>query len=180
MATARTTSINLLNQDEFSSSATGKFLLWALSIGRYIVVFTELIVILSFLSRFKLDRDLINLNENIARQKAIILSYDTLELDFRHVQNQLALVKTVRASTPAYEILDIFTRIQPNDIKLETLSISPDSLDISGIALTPQSLSTLVRRLDRDERISGISLEKISSEDQGSTIEFTLTAGITK
>ena len=67
-------SVNLLTQDDFSSSPIGKVFLWALSVGRYIVVITELIVILSFLSRFKLDRDLTDVNEAIEKQKAIILS----------------------------------------------------------------------------------------------------------
>jgi Tfp pilus assembly protein PilN len=178
MVAARTTSINLLNQDEFSSSATGKFLLWSLSIGRYIVVFTELIVILSFLSRFKLDRDLIDLNEEIARQKAIITAYGNLEPNFRHVQSQLALVKSVRSQPKAYEILDLFTRIQPADIKLESININDDELKTTGIALSPQGLSSFVRRLEADERIHNISLDKIASEDEGLTIEFSLTATV--
>jgi Tfp pilus assembly protein PilN len=178
MAPARTTSVNLLNQDEFSSSATGKFLLWALSIGRYIVVFTELIVILSFLSRFKLDKDLTDLNEDIAVQKQVILAYNDLESNFRHVQSQLALVKSVRSDAKAYEMLDTLSRIQPSDIKLSALDISTDSLSLGGIALSPQSLSIFVRRLEKDPRVNNISLDKISSEDEGLTIEFNIAAKI--
>jgi hypothetical protein len=48
--------VNLLPQDPFFETVFGRFLKWALSIGRYIVIFTELIVILSFASRFTLDR----------------------------------------------------------------------------------------------------------------------------
>jgi hypothetical protein len=57
--------INLLPKEEFEKKPLGKFLVWALSIGRYIVIFTELIVILAFLSRFKLDRDLADLNQSV-------------------------------------------------------------------------------------------------------------------
>jgi hypothetical protein len=64
--------INLLPREEFEKKPIGKFLTWALSIGRYIIIFTELIVILAFLSRFKLDRDLSDLNQSIREKQAVI------------------------------------------------------------------------------------------------------------
>ena len=57
--------INLLPREEFEQKTVGRFLIWALTVGRWIVIVTELIVITAFLSRFKLDRDLANLYEKI-------------------------------------------------------------------------------------------------------------------
>ena len=49
--------INLLPKTEFELSFWGRFIKWALSTGRYIIILTELVVIIAFMSRFKLDRD---------------------------------------------------------------------------------------------------------------------------
>ena len=46
--TAQEKQINLLPKDKWEVGVIGKLLKWALNIGRYIVVFTELIVISAF------------------------------------------------------------------------------------------------------------------------------------
>src|SRR3989338_1332237 len=91
--------INLLPQDPFEASFLGKFLKWALSVGRYIVIGTELVVIGSFLTRFSLDRQVTDLNESIAQKQAIIASYGDLESKLRLLQAQLKLVEELDGQT---------------------------------------------------------------------------------
>ncbi|NCN24447.1 MAG: hypothetical protein GW945_03125, partial [Candidatus Pacebacteria bacterium] len=81
--------INLVPRDPFYETAIGKTLRWALSAGRYIIIFTELIVIISFAARFTLDRQLTDLNSDIERKKSVILSYGTLESDIRTIQSKI-------------------------------------------------------------------------------------------
>lgn len=178
MAAARPTAINLLTQDEFSYSMVGKVLLWALSIGRYIVVFTELIVILSFLSRFKLDRDLTDINEEINRQKAMIMAYGDLQDRFEYVQAQLQLVKSVRVGMLPFQVTDFMEKIQPTDIKLLKLTATASTLDMSGVALSAPSFSVFIKRLAANPNITDVIINSISSKDEGLTIEFSLSASL--
>ena len=90
---ATETKINLLPVDPFEQGFWGRFLKWGLSVGRYIVIATELVVILAFLSRFKLDRDLSDLNETIAEKQAVLAAYSTLEADYRELAGRLDLIK---------------------------------------------------------------------------------------
>ena len=173
---ARTLEINLLTQDEFSNSSLGKVMLWALSIGRYIVVFTELIVILSFLSRFKLDRDLTDLTEEIARQKAIIQSYGDLETRFNHVQEQLSLVRLVRGGTVPKDVLNLLTKITPPDVKLSNLTVNRDTFILSAEALSPQGFSLFIKSLSLDPSISQVDVTNVAAENGENTINFSLTA----
>jgi len=69
---AQKSQIELLPREEWEETSFGKFLKWLLTVGRYIVIFTELVVILAFLSRFKLDRDLTDLYKQIENKQAII------------------------------------------------------------------------------------------------------------
>lgn len=177
---ARNQTINLLTQDEFSNSGLGKVLLWALSIGRYIVVFTELIVILSFLSRFKLDRDLTDLNEEIGRQKAIILSYGDLEDQFRQTQAQLSLVRAARDQNYPDNLLEIIKTSLPPDIKIQNLTLNPTSLSFSATALSPQSFSAFIKRLHQEPTLTDINLSSLTSKEGNAVIEFTVAANISK
>src|SRR3990167_2747697 len=111
-------SVNLLSQDAFSASIVGKVLLWALSIGRYIVVFTEAIVILSFLSRFKLDRDLTDLNTGIEQQLAIIQSFGDLEQNIRNLQEKLDFIAALETQLPPQAVVNHLAQAIPPDVQL--------------------------------------------------------------
>ena len=165
-------SVNLLTQDEFSSSPLGKVLLWALSVGRYIVVITELIVILSFLSRFKLDRDLTDVNEAIEKQKAIILSYGNLEEEFRFTQGQLEFIHQSTPQHTPQEALSILSKTLPADIKIDDLSINNEGFSFSATALSMQGFTQFIRSLMAEEAIGDVALGSVETQDQGLIVNF--------
>jgi hypothetical protein len=63
-----TLEVNLLPKDPFLSTSLGKLLQWSLTVGRYLVIFTELIVVSSFAARFSLDRQVTDLNASILQK----------------------------------------------------------------------------------------------------------------
>ena len=65
-------SINLLPKSDFEASFWGKFLKWGVSSGRYLVILTELVVIVAFLSRFKLDWDYAAVRDRINGKRAVL------------------------------------------------------------------------------------------------------------
>ena len=108
--------INLLPREEFEQKTVGRFLIWALTVGRWIVIVTELIVITAFLSRFKLDRDLANLYEKIRLQQNIVQSYSTFEKDFRAFQNKLLVTnKLITNQLDANKIISLVSAATPAD-----------------------------------------------------------------
>ena len=64
---AKTVDVNLLEKDDFSESPIGRIVTWAITYGRYIMILTEIVVLLAFISRFSLDRKLTDLNEAIGQ-----------------------------------------------------------------------------------------------------------------
>ena len=55
--------VNLLPEKGFTSTTTGRVLTWILSTFRIIVIVTEIIVMIAFLSRFWLDAQNTDLSE---------------------------------------------------------------------------------------------------------------------
>src|SRR3989304_6667942 len=83
--------INLLPQEQFAASTSGRILAWALSTFRIIVIITELVVILAFLSRFFLDAQNADLSEQIEQKSGIVAASSDFEKTFRQTQKKLEI-----------------------------------------------------------------------------------------
>ncbi len=177
MKKAAQVNINLLPKDPFFSTIFGKILRWALSAGRYIVIFTELVVIMSFLARFTLDRQVTDLNSAIEKKRQIILSYGNLEDNFRTVQEKIAQYQQTDQET---NIVDTFTHLSavvPDGITLNELAIRPTSVTISGNTLSQTAFNLLINNLQLSSKFKNINVSEIeSSDDDDKGITFNIKA----
>lgn len=170
--------LNLYPEDPFYATIIGKILRWAVSVGRHIVIFTELVVIGSFFSRFVLDRQLTDLNTSIVQKQAIVESYGTLESDFRAVQRRTDDVALVLQTQGRWQVLDALTKVTPPDIKFSQITLSGDRLTLIGTAKSNNSLSFLIRALQAQPDFGAISISEIQSGDQrdpGVTFSLSIT-----
>lgn len=139
--------ISLLPEAENPNSLSSRLFHWITTTGRFVIVFTELIVIMAFISRFTLDRKNADLSEIIRQQEAILKSTQNFEKDFLSLQQKLKTIKTFYTSQPNYD-KKIATLIEstPSDLIYDNLSISQDSK-------TKEVLSTLNLTAYREESI---------------------------
>lgn len=158
--------INLVPQDPFFETVLGRFLKWALSVGRYIVIFTEMIVILSFASRFTLDRMVTDLNGSINQKKRVIASYGDLEKKFRFVQQQIEDYQQFRQESNLVDIFPILNDNVPDNVVFETLLIKPESINFTGSALSQNALNVLVNNLQLSPYFTEVSVNKIESRGE--------------
>jgi len=172
--------INLLPKTDLEKSPIGKFLKWALNFGRYIIIVTELIVILTFLFRFKLDMDLAKAKESINKNQAIITSYKKLENNVKHLQQRLKYINKIEQQGlfPS-SILDELSKITPIDIIFSSLNISNNRISIKGKSLSKVGLNTFLYGLQSSEKFTQLDLESISSKGkQNPTIDFELSVNL--
>jgi Tfp pilus assembly protein PilN len=158
--------INLVPRDPFFATTLGRTLQWALSAGRYIVIFTELIVIVSFAARFTLDRQLTDLNTEIFRSKSIIESFGDLETRFRSVQTRVEDVKKIDQEVNIVDVFQNLTSVTPRDVSLSQLSISPSSVTISGHTLSQTSFNLLINNLQLSGNFHNITVNRVESGNQ--------------
>ena len=138
--------INLVPQDEFDRSTLGKILKWSLSAGKSIVVITEFVVILAFLSRFKLDRDLNDLNEVTAQKSALVSSFAATEERMRDIQSRIAVVdKNQEINLVASELISEVKAMTPFDVSYESISFRQGSIDLVGSAGSEVGFATLLQ-----------------------------------
>lgn len=158
--------INLLPRSEWEKKPFSRVLKWSLTFGRYIVVFTEFIVIVAFLSRFKLDRSLSDLYEKIELQQAQIKSEEVFEKNFRFLQERLATAQEIEENTADIQkTLSDFIDLIPPGVKVETLNLTANILEIEGSALTENNLSVLIKNLKKKPEFDSIGIDEISRGD---------------
>lgn len=175
--TARRPSIDLLAREEFVQRSLGRLLLWVLTVGRYIVIFTELIVIAGFITRVLLDRNLSGVNEDLYEQKAILASYQPVERHLRLVDQQFKFYRQLDAGRlDVTKHLTYFTKNTPADVRFETLSIGEQSMDVSAVALSPGAFVVFVTGLQGNPEFSDLILQSVKTGgSQDPTLQFSLT-----
>lgn len=172
--------INLLPKEEFEKKPLGKLLIWALNVGRWIVIVTELIVILAFLSRFKLDRDIADLYEQIRAKQAVIQAFSSFEEDFRLFQSRLLSIdKLMKNQIKSSEIISVVADATPVEVALTTLSVEKDDLKIVGVSLSEIGLKSFTNSLSQSSLLDQITLSNVTRKlEADAGIKFNLTAKI--
>lgn len=166
--------INLLPKDPFSESSVGKFLEWALSTGRYIVIFTEMVVILTFLQRFTLDRQLSELNERVFEKKAVLDSFSDFEAHIKEIQERAEFIDDIEKKADVLEIMEFLSSNVPSDVIFDRVNSSNQVFVIDGIAYSQESLSRFVDSIRQRPDVVDVSLDKIATEERSSGINFKL------
>lgn len=174
---ARKVKIDLLPREGFSQRTSGRFLLWALTVGRYIAIFTELVVISGVIARFTLDYQRNSITEDILEQQAILASYKPTEQRIRRLDQQFETVANLELQNLGVEkLLLLLPEITPIDMQFDSLNLSYESIKISGNSLSLQGFSTFVLGLQAVEDFSDIILDSIESGGpQDPSIYFALT-----
>lgn len=163
---ARKKEINLFPKESWETGIWGQIIFWVLTVGRYVMVFTELIVISAFLLRFGLDTRLTNLNEQLKQKQAIISSYGDLEVKFKHLQDQLDKVKTADEAIKIDEALDHISQITPLDATYKSITINQDGVALQGKVLSEVGLATLLTRAQSSKQFSDVNLENVNSSTE--------------
>lgn len=171
--------VNLLPSDDLEGRPGGIFLKWALTWGKRIVVTTELIVILAFLSRFWLDTEVANLSEKIEQKIAIVKSEAEFEKSFRALSKRVERSAAIEAlPTP----LEIYTKIQP--LLPPALPLSKIVMDNESVSLFASSdestLGRLVNLFKNSPNFTNVSVDGVSLQPSGGIVDYSLRASLVK
>lgn len=173
-------SINLLPRDAFESSTLGIVLEWSLVFGKWAVILTQLVVMGAFLYRFSLDRQLTDLSKQIAKNVAIVKSYEDVERDFVLAQRRISKAKEVLSSQEAIlKTVDSIATATPNQVWYDRLSISPEQVSMSAYVSSISGLGQFLNQINSNSRFKGVKIGKIeSSSAKGALMQFDITISL--
>ena len=173
--------INLLPKKGFANSALGSTLEFFSTYGRYIIVGTQLIVLIAFFSRFRLDRELTDLQDAIDQKEAIITDLQSFESEVKLLQQRLGNIRNLKEGHDyVRDALSIVKSTLPPGTVITDLNIQQSGISMDGSSSDQQSFATLIATLRGSEDLDNISFSGISRSSDSESIEFSLSVSMRK
>lgn len=167
--------INLLPKDDYQDSLSGRILHWLLNTFRVMVILVEFVVIIGFLSRFFLDTRNSDLTDEINQKKDLIASYLPFERSFKLTQAQLSAFEgTVSGVVPFSEIVATISQKVPSTISLDSINVTPTSVDLMVSSNSENSLALFVDALSQDPLFDNVYVSHIESKEDTSFVVTTI------
>lgn len=167
-------SINLVKSQE---NFIDKFIKWALSVGRLLVILTELIALVTFVYRFTLDRQLIDLHGKIVQEQTIVNYLKNQETTYRNLQDRIALASQYGDQEKnKIKIFKDVASFAPLGFTFENYSITESGIRISGQATSIDAVSSFVNSLKNYDPIERVVVDKIDNRPSNAIIEVQLSA----
>lgn len=178
---AKATDININLAKNRGESFLDRFIGFALTIGRVLIIVTELIALAAFLYRFTLDRTLSDLHDRITQQEAVVNLLKDNESTFRNIQARLSLANALTKQgnqLPSY--LQDVVSFAPVDMNIQTIAVATDAIRIEATVQSVDSLTHFVDKLKLYAPIASVSIDKIDNQTLTGTIIVSITATLKK
>lgn len=159
-----TNSLNLLPENAYLHASSSQIVFrFMITRGKSIIVFTEAVVLLVFLSRFKLDRQVSDLQEALENKNAIVEASQSIETQYRSVQTRTVRAKEIVATQPVYtKQIELLDMLEQSGIGLESSLVKPGSLELSASTQSAVSFGTFIGQVVSQKDISGVILQSSS------------------
>lgn len=169
--------LDLLKPQSEPQRVALKLFKWLLSSGRFLVIIVEVLVLVAFLIRFKLDADLASTKEAIEQQVPYIESLAADEVLIRQTQFQLSSIRHIRSdSVDLAEVIKKIASKTPSSIILKTIQLQKDdkmNIKINGSAGENSAVASFMAGLKSETSFTDLNLADVSIE--GNNINFTIT-----
>lgn len=177
--TIKPVSINLVKDRE--KPFLDRFLNWALTGGRVLVMLTEVIALTAFLYRFTLDRQLIDLREKIKQKETIVKFLKKNEDKYRNLQERIDLAKkTENTSSNSVKIFSDVISLTPKGIIFNDFLMSKENIRINANAQSVTALTSFIKALRDYPEIISVSVDKVENRTASALIVISITASLKK
>ena len=160
-------SINLIDPVYTENDAFTKAYEWMVTIGKYLLIFVEMIVLGVFFSRFFLDKKRIDLNEEVESQIKLLRTepWVSNNILFSRYQKLLKDVKTVKNGQQINSsvVSEIVSGI-PITLTLKGFTLNESKVSMSFMASSLEEVKIYESALKENERYSDVSFS-IQKED---------------
>lgn len=155
-------SINFINKQ---TPFLDRFMDWTLTIGRLIVIITEVVAVIAFIYRFSLDEKLVDLHSAIKQKQSIISVLKNDENKYRNLQDRitLAAIFSEKADKSNQTITDIAGLI-PKQARINNLILNKNQLNIGINVVSVFPLASLINSLKSYSGVKSISIDSIESK----------------
>jgi len=172
----RSASINLIKS---KANILDEILKWALSIGRLLIILTELVAFSTFIYRFTLDRTIIDLHEKIKQEQAIVASLKDREEIYRNLQGRIADISQVtQTGQKNVKIFDDIAKLTPTEINFNSFTIENNKIEIDADVSSISSLTNFLALLREYSETSSVSVDRIDNSSLSNAINVLISINL--
>lgn len=165
--------INLLPEKE--KSFEEKIIYFVFNYLRYILVITQLVVIIVFFYRFQIDQQVIDLRESVDQKKEIVKVVLPLLDETKRINKKTnEIINILKKQDSFKSSLDYIFSIIPQSIILTNVEIKNQSFKIVGNAKNSRELQLFFNRLKKEAKFRSIELKNIKKTETDYTFTIYL------
>jgi Tfp pilus assembly protein PilN len=173
------TSINLLNNSK--NGFLERAMNWALTVGRVLIIATELIALIAFLYRFGLDQQLIDLHTKIKQEQQIVQLQKQNEDAYRNLQDRLVIASLASSTSGKnVKIIKDIIGFAPIGMTFTNFTFSGSNLTLQANVNSVTALSIFISSLKSYPQIESVSLDKIENKTSSAAITITINVSLIK
>lgn len=167
-------SINLVKR---KTNLLDEILRWSLSVGRLLVIITEIVAFTTFIYRFSLDRTLIDLHTSIKDKQAIIESLKDREAIYRNLQERIIVASTISARNDKnVTLINDVVEKTPQGITFNLLTIDETGVIIDANINSVSSLMAFINSLREYPKFDSVTIEAIDNKSSNSSVIVRISA----
>lgn len=142
---------------------------WTIDAGRAIIVGIELVALAALGYRFVIDRQIVDLHDQIKNQEVYIAAQSSDEKTYRSIQERLKDINTTSSETSEkIQIMnDVLKAISAGTFFSTTLSISDKSIMVDGMTFSVVTLTDFLNNMKKLSSVAAISIDEINTVDEG-------------
>lgn len=159
-----------INLSSHGKQTVGKVMYgWTIDAGRAIIVGIELIALIALGYRFVIDRQIVDLHEQIKDEETFIAAQATDEKTYKSIQDRLESIKATNEETDAKVTLmnDILSAISTGTFFSTNLSITERTIQVDGATFSIHTLTDFLNNMQGYESVAAISIDEIVTADDG-------------
>lgn len=170
-------SINLLNRNK--NNTVDQIVAWALTIGRTLIILTEVIALGAFFYRFFLDGQLQSLQSKIKQEQAIVESQQNNETLYRNLQDRLAIASQFgKSGGQNLKIFQDIVGFAPSGMTFTSANFSQSGMQMEANVTSVAALSTFINKLKQDPLIDTININNIENKTASAVIKVGMSVTI--
>lgn len=142
---------------------------WTIDAGRAIIVGIELIALTALGYRFVIDRQIVDLHDQIKTQEVYIAAQFNDEKKYRSIQDRLKNIKITNDETAEKVLImnEILKAISSGTFFSTNLSINDKTILIDGSTFSLFTLTDFLNGLKKFPSVAAISIDEINTADEG-------------
>jgi Tfp pilus assembly protein PilN len=165
--------INLFPAKE--QSLADKIVYFAFHYLRYILVATQLVVIMVFFYRFQIDQQIIDLKDSIKQKQEIVTISSSLLNEMKTVDTKIKHIETIVGSQVNYQsMFTYFLSLIPEEFTLTRVQLTGGNIEFEGISTNAEAIRVFNQRLLNDKRFKKVEMTNLKKNESGFAFSFVL------